>query len=168
MGYTGLNTCPAQRRENIKRSRSKLEAVLAANFPGGVQLVTLTYKEGVRPPSDGRAKEQVSDLLRAVRRKIGQPFPYVWASERETGRSYPVHRVVVSRCNAPVADLVSLWPHGQAGTEEIPESGYKTLAGRLMAQVLTPGRNAIPCGRAWTPSRGLVRPGNKDAGQNVR
>ncbi len=165
MGYTGLNTCPAQRRENIKRSRSKLEAVLATNFSDGAQLVTLTYRTGVWKPSHEQAKGQVSDLLRAVRRKIGRPFLYVWATEREMEQSYPVHRVVVARSGAPVAEFKTLWPHGMVKVEEIPESGYKALAGLLMAQVLTPGRNAIPCGRAWVPSRGLVRPGSGDTTQ---
>lgn len=165
MGYTGYNTRPVQRRGNIRRSRSKLEELLAVNFKGGAQLVTLTYREQERVPSHGLAKCRVHDLLRTVRRKSGHPFPYVWATERATEQSYPVHRVVVARSGAPVAEFKALWPHGMVKVEEIPESGYKALAGLLMAQVLTPGRKAIPCGRVWSPSRGLVRPGSGDPTQ---
>lgn len=159
MGRRGENTRSCQRQFNLRNSRAKLEGLLAANFREGAQLVTLTYGPTGQIPSQKLAELQLQDWLRAARDAHGCRLRYIRATEREGG--YPVHRVVLASSGAAVGPLAALWSHGQATAEPVREDGQSALAALLMAPALAAGRPLIPCGRIWSPSAGLIRPGKE-------
>ena len=158
MGYSGERTNIYQKRINLKNSRARLEALLAANFRDGAQLVTLTYGEGTHIPSRDLAELQLTEWLRAVRCRTGQKLRYIRATERETADSYTVHRVVLAHSAPSAAVLAALWECGPVTVKPMSEDGQEALAALLMAPALHAGRVPVPCCRTWSPSKGLIRP----------
>ena len=163
MGRRGENTHINQRRANLKKSRSKLERLLAANFQNGAQLVTLTYSPELAAPSRGLAALQLNDWLRFVKKQQGQ-LRYIRATEQAQDKGgYPVHRVVLILSEAFVPSLPTSWAYGHTRIEPIQGIAPESLSGLLMAQALKNERVAVPCGRTWTPSLGLIRPGKENS-----
>lgn len=161
MGHRGENTGIYQRRANLKNSRTKLEGLLAANFQDGAQLVMLTYTAGA-VPSRRLADLQLTDWIDRIDRKQGQRLRYIRATAWESGgNSYPVHRVVLGLSGASVGPLAALWEYGPVTVEPVQGDAPDALAALLMAPALEAGRVTVPCGRAWSPSRGLIRPGKE-------
>lgn len=158
MGRRGENTGIYQRRANLRNSRKKLEGLLAANFQEGAQLVTLTYSTTTKAPSRKLAALQLVDWLRDVRDQQGQ-LRYIRATEQEqTSGGYPVHRIVLTLSAASIASIPALWKYGPTDITPIHEMATEDLSRLLMAQALESERVAVPCGRTWIPSLGLIRP----------
>lgn len=163
MGRRGENTGPVQRRFNLRKSREKLEGLLAANFRDGAQLVTLTYGLETRAPSVKLADLQLLDWLRKVQRMRGYKIPYIRATEwAGDGHGYHVHRVVLGLPAASVGALAPLWGYGRVTVQEVQENELEALAGLIMAQAIKAERVPIPARRVWSPSEGLIRPGKEN------
>lgn len=163
MGRRGENTGPVQRRFNLRKSREKLEGLLAANFRDGAQLVTLTYGPETRAPSVKLADLQLLDWLRKVQRMRGYKIPYIRATEwAGDGHGYHVHRVVLGLPAASVGALAPLWSYGRVTVQKVQENELEALAGLIMAQAIKAERVLIPARRVWSPSEGLIRPGKEN------
>ena len=162
MGRRGENTKPASRRNHLRKTKAKLEGLLAANFRDGAQLVTLTYGPETRAPSVKLADLQLLDWLRKVQRMMGHKIPYIrataWAGD---GHGYHVHRVVLRLPAASVGALVPLWSYGYVIVQEVQENELEALAGLIMAQAIKAERVPILGRRIWSPSEGLIRPDRK-------
>lgn len=158
MGRRGENTHINQRRANLRNSRRKLEGLLAANFQNGAQLVTLTYTPDLNAPSRRLAVLQLDAWLRSLKNQQGQ-LRYIRATEQAQDKGgYPVHRVVLILSEAFAPSLPTLWAYGPTRIESIQGIAPEALADFLMAQALKNERVDVPCGRAWSPSAGLIRP----------
>ena len=163
MGRRGENTKPASRRNHLRKTKAKLEGLLAANFRDGAQLVTLTYGPETRAPSVKLADLQLLDWLRKVQRMMGHKIPYIRATEwAGDGHGYHVHRVVLGLPAASVGALVPLWSYGYVTVQEVQENELEALAGLIMAQAIKAERVLIPARRVWSPSEGLIRPGKEN------
>lgn len=162
MGRRGENTKPASRRNHLRKTKAKLEGLLAANFRDGAQLVTLTYGPETRAPSVKLADLQLLDWLRKVQRMMGHKIPYIrataWAGD---GHGYHVHRVVLRLPAASVGALVPLWSYGYVIVQEVQENELEALAGLIMAQAIKAERVPILGRRIWSPSEGLIQPDRK-------
>lgn len=158
MGRRGTKTGIYQRRINLRNSKAKLEALLSANFQEEALLVTLTYTPNLNAPSRRLAALQLDAWLRSLKNQQGQ-LRYIRATEQAQDKgSYPVHRVVLILSEAFAPSLPTLWAYGPTRIEPIQGIAPEALAGFLMAQALKNERVAVPCGRAWSPSAGLIRP----------
>ena len=165
MGRRGENTRPVQRRFNLRKSREKLEGLLTANFQDGAQLVTLTYGPETRAPSVKLAELQLLNWLRNVQRMRGHKITYIRATEwAADGHGYHVHRVVLRRSEGPVSALVPLWVYGPVTIQEVQKNDLESMAGLIMAQAMKAERVPIPARRVWSPSEGLIRPGQEREG----
>lgn len=162
MGRRGENTKPASRRNHLRKTKAKLEGLLAANFQNGAQLVTLTYGPETRAPSVKLADLQLLDWLRKVQRMMGHKIPYIRATEwAADGCGYHVHRVVLGLPAAPVDALAPLWGYGHTNVQEVHGDELTALAGLIMAQAIQAERVPVPARRVWSPSEGLIRPGKE-------
>lgn len=162
MGRRGENTRPVQRRFNLRKSKEKLEWLLAANFQDGAQLVTLTYAPETRAPSVKLAELQLRDWLIKAKKVLGHKLSYVRATEwAADGGGYHVHRVVLGLPAAPVDALAPLWGYGHTTVQEVHGDELTALAGLIMAQAIQAERVPVPARRVWSPSEGLIRPGKE-------
>lgn len=162
MGRRGENTRPVQRRCNLRNSREKLEGLLAANFQGGAQLVTLTYAPETRAPSVKLAELQILNWIRKAQRVQGHKIPYIRATEwAGTGHGRHIHRVVLGLPEASVDVLAFLWDYGPVTVQAVQENELAALAGLIMAQAIQAERVPVPARRVWSPSEGLIRPGKE-------
>ena len=162
MGRRGENTGPVQRRFNLRKSREKLEGLLAANFQDGAQLVTLTYGPETRTPSVKLAELQIMDWLRKARQSLGDKLCYIRATEwAGDGHGYHIHRVVLGLPAASVGALVPLWGYGPVTVQKVQDNELEALAGLIMAQAIKAERVPILARRVWSPSNGLIRPDRK-------
>ena len=162
MGRRGENTKPASRRNHLRKTKAKLEGLLAENFRDGAQLVTLTYGPETRAPSVKLADLQLLDWLRKVQRMMGHKIPYIRATEWAVdGHGYHVHRVVMRLPAASVGALVPLWGYGPVTVHEVQGNELEALAGLIMAQAIKAERVPILGRRIWSPSEGLIQPDRK-------
>lgn len=162
MGRRGENTRPVQRRYNLKKSQEKLEELLAANFQGGAQLMTMTYAPETSAPSVKLAELQILNWIRKAQRVQGHKIPYIRATEwAADGCGYHVHRVVLGLPAAPVDALAPLWGYGHTNVQEVHGDELTALAGLIMAQAIQAERVPVPARRVWSPSEGLIRPGKE-------
>lgn len=162
MGRRGENTRPVQRRCNLRKSREKLEGLLAANFQGGAQLLTLTYAPETRAPSVKLAELQILNWIRKAQRVQGHKIPYIRATEwAGTGHGRHVHRVVLGLPAASAGALAPLWVYGPVTVQTVQGKELEALAGLIMAQAIQAERVLIPAHRVWSPSEGLIRPGKE-------
>lgn len=158
MSYSGDRTSAYQQRVNVRNSRAKLAALLAANFGAGAQLVTLTYAAGSPLPSSRLASLRFSDWLRTARRVSSSPLRYIRATGQDPAGLYPVHRIVLTQSEATVAALAALWPYGPVLFEPVQKDAQETLVDTLIAPALHSEQGRLPCRHAWSSSIGLIRP----------
>lgn len=154
-------TKEAQQRYNIKLSYKNLVGLLETNFPEGACVITLDYWRDCPPPGKLRAEAQRMDWRRMAMRRLGENWPYIYATGwNEQGDGYPIHRVVSA---LPAAFVAEDWEYGDTKVETVPREGLEGLAGLIMREALEQGHVRDFRRRTWQ-SHGLVMPGK--AGKN--
>lgn len=151
-------TSKTQQRYNIKLAYMHLLEMLKANFPDGACLITLDYWRDKPAPGKLRAEAQRMDWRRMAIHRLGENWPYIYATGwNEQGDGYPIHRVVSALPVASAAFVAGDWEYGDTKVETVPREGLEALAGLIMWEALEKGHVREFGKRTWC-SRGLVKP----------
>lgn len=151
-------TSKTQQRYNIKLAYMHLLGMLKANFPDGACLITLDYWRDYPAPGKLRAEAQRMDWRRMALHKLGENWPYIYATGwNEKGDGYPIHRVVSALPVASAALVAGDWEYGDTKVGTVPRAGLDTLAKLMMWEALKQGCVREFGQHTWH-SHGLVRP----------
>lgn len=147
-----------QQRYNINLSYKTLVGLLRTNFPEGTCVITLDYWRDYPAPGKLRARDQFMAWRRTARRRLGGPFPHIYAMGwNEKGDRYPIHRVVSALPVDSAAFAAGYWGYGDPKVETVPREGLEDLARQMMLEALKQG-HVREFGKHTWHSRGLVRP----------
>ena len=148
-------TPEAVQRNNEERSRRKLIQLIDANFDERDYHVTLTYAG--QPPEYEKARADVKNFLRAVKRKREQrgldELKYVYTIEdAEDGKKKRIHIHAIMNGGISREELEQIWERGYANVDNLQpdENGLEAIARYITKQQ----KNR----RKWARSRNLTMP----------
>ena len=148
-------TPEAVQRNNDERSRRRLIQLIDANFDEKDYHVTLTYAG--TPPGYEKARADVKNFLRAVRRKREQrgldELKYVYTIEDEQdGKKKRIHIHAIINGGISREELEQIWGQGYANADNLQpdENGLEAIARYITKQQ----KNR----RKWARSRNLKQP----------
>ena len=141
----------ANRRRNWRRSRRKLEKLLALNFPDGGTLVTLTYAPGGYIPAGAYAEDDLYHWLGRCRARLGGAFPYIRGSAAGPDGA-TVHRIFMPIEREQAAELAGVWTYGPAAAELISRERLDDAE-----ELLDPADGRERGRRSWTASSRIDR-----------
>ena len=148
-------TPEAVQRNNEERSRRKLIQLIDANFTEKDYHVTLTYAG--TPPAYEKARADVKNFLRAVKRKREQrgldELKYVYTIEDEQdGKRKRIHIHAIMNGGISREELERIWERGYANVDNLQpdENGLEAIARYITKQQ----KNR----RKWARSRNLTMP----------
>ena len=148
-------TPEAVQRNNEERSRRKLIQLIDANFTEKDYHVTLTYAG--TPPAYEKARADVKNFLRAVKRKREQrgldELKYVYTIEDEQdGKRKRIHIHAIMNGGISREELEQIWGQGYANADNLQpdENGLEAIARYITKQQ----KNR----RKWARSRNLTMP----------
>ena len=148
-------TPEAVQRNNEERSRRKLIQLIDANFTEKDYHVTLTYAG--TPPAYEKARADVKNFLRAVKRKREQrgldELKYVYTIEDEQdGKRKRIHIHAIMNGGISREELERIWGRGYANVDNLQpdENGLEAIARYITKQQ----KNR----RKWARSRNLTQP----------
>ena len=148
-------TPEAVQRNNEERSRRKLIQLIDANFTEKDYHVTLTYAG--QPPEYEKARADVKNFLRAVKRKREQrgldELKYVYTIEDEQdGKRKRIHIHAIMNGGISREELEQIWGQGYANADNLQpdENGLEAIARYITKQQ----KNR----RKWARSRNLKMP----------
>ena len=148
-------TPEAVQRNNEERSRRKLIQLIDANFDERDYHVTLTYAG--TPPAYEKARADVKNFLRAVKRKREQrgldELKYVYTIEDEQdGKRKRIHIHAIMNGGISREELERIWERGYANVDNLQpdENGLEAIARYITKQQ----KNR----RKWARSRNLTMP----------
>lgn len=148
-------TPEAVQRNNEERSRRKLIQLIDANFTEKDYHVTLTYAG--TPPAYEKARADVKNFLRAVKRKREQrgldELKYVYTIEDEQdGKRKRIHIHAIMNGGISREELERIWERGYANVDNLQpdENGLEAIARYITKQQ----KNR----RKWARSRNMTQP----------
>ena len=156
-------TRESQQKVNDRQAERRLTELLNENFDGSSWYITWSYREGMRPETIEELKQQISQLLRDLRKlykQEGLVFRYVWTAE--VGKRGAVHiHMVASEIDA--RKLRSVWEYGYVTMKPLDPSGqYSRLASYFLKYFQkTRDTDREIQKHAYNPSRNLSRPETK-------
>ena len=157
-------TPEAVQRNNEERSRRKLIQLIDANFTEKDYHVTLTYAG--TPPAYEKARADVKNFLRAVKRKREQrgldELKYVYTIEDEQdGKRKRIHIHAIMNGGISREELERIWERGYANVDNLQpdENGLEAIARYITKQQ----KNR----RKWCRSKNLTRPKQRTSDSKV-
>lgn len=148
-------TCEAQARLNKRISENNLIRLLNANFTPNDLAFDLTYCEGENPDTKEKAKRDLQNFLRRLKRFRKQqglpPLKYIAVTERGE-RKGRVHHHLVMNGGVSINDLAKLWGKGYTKAQplQFDETGLIGKGKYLVKQSLG--------FRSFNASKNLVHP----------
>lgn len=156
----GVRRCKAkptseiQKKLNDENAKKKLIRLIHTNFTSSDLALHLTYTDENLPSDADRAKKDVQNLLKKLKRrfeKIGKEFKYIWVCE--TGkRSSRIHHHLIISGGVSRDEIEALWKYGYANTKRLKfdENGLVGLSTYITKQQLL--------FKHWSASKNLKRP----------
>lgn len=152
----------AREAMNLRYSRQKLKAVIAANFGIDDIVVTLTYSDEASPKNRGDAEKRLKAFIRrfrAERKAAGLTLPYIYVTEmgHSSGRIH--HHFITSSTGDDYKQIRRLWLKNGSDVDisSIGEAGYDRWAEYLAKEPREYGRRYVG-ERMWRSSLGLNKP----------
>lgn len=154
-------TSEAMRKLNLRYSYQKLSVILAAGFPQGSNVITLTYDDEHYPKDRKRVEADLKAfrirMTKAWKRK-GKPFRMVWSIEHKHGDGrWHVHAVINAASGNDLPAIQSLWGKGRAETKHLRinrEKNHLSLAIYMAKEADDQGNGR----HGWHYTRNCPRP----------
>ena len=144
-------TSEVQEMLNAKHRRLRLEMLIHENFTSRDMAVHLTYADGNEPADAERAKKDIQNFLKKLKRRYtakGKVLKYIWVCEcgKKSGR---IHFHVLLSEGVSRDEIESLWAFGYANTKRLHfnENGLAGLSTYITKQPLL--------FKSWSASRNL-------------
>lgn len=145
---------------NQHRAERRLIRLIHANFTEEDLTLHLTYRQGWLPDSDDRAKKDVQNYLKRLKRKYakrGCELKYICVTEKGTRSGRYHHHLIVNGTSGVSRDeLERMWKFGRANSRRL-QFGEDGVAG-LAVYIL---KSAEVWGKRWCASRNLSEPQEK-------
>ena len=147
-------TSETQQKLNDENANKKLSRYINANFTNEDYMLTLTYADKYAPEDEQRAKKDIQNFLRRIKRqysKKGIELKYIWVMEKSerTGRIH-FHTVITGGIDR--TELENVWGFGFANTRALKftENGVEGLVKYYTKDKLLY--------RRFNASKNLIRP----------
>ena len=147
---------------NLRYSRQKLKALIAANFRPNDLVITLTYSDDALPKLRKDAENRLKSFLRRLRserRASGFELPYVYVTEmgHSSGRLH--HHLITTATGNDYEQIRRLWAKNGTNIDidPIEKEGYERWAEYLSKESREYGRHYVG-ERMWRQSLGLKKP----------
>lgn len=150
-------TSEVQEKLNEKNKHQKLSRLIHNNFTKCDMTVHLTYADEYHPSSPERAKKDIQNFLKKLKRRyvqLGKVLKYIWVCEigKRSGR---IHFHVILSEGISRDEIETLWQFGYANTKRLKftEDGLMGLSVYMTKQQLL--------FKSWSASRNLEKPEEK-------
>lgn len=145
---------------NQHNAERRLIRLIHSNFTEEDLTIHLTYRYGWLPDSDDRAKKDIQNYLKCIKRryaKAGKELKYICVTEKGSRSGRYHHHLIVNGIDSVDRDeLERMWKFGRANSRRLQfgEDGVAGLAVYILKQ-------AEVWGKRWCASRNLVEPQEK-------
>jgi len=153
-------TTEVQAALNQHNAERRLIRLIHSNFTEEDLTIHLTYRYGWLPDSDERAKKDIQNYLKRIKRryaKFGKELKYICVTEKSSQKGLYHHHLIVNGIDGiDRDDLERMWKFGRANSRRLQfgEDGVAGLAIYILKQ-------AEVWGKRWCASRNLVEPQEK-------
>lgn len=142
---------------NQHNAERRLIRLIHANFTEADLTIHLTYRYGWLPDCDNRAKKDIQNYLKRLKRryaKFGHELKYICVTEKGSRSGRYHHHLIVNGIDKVGRDILEeMWSFGRANSRRLQfgEDGVAGLAVYILKQ-------AEVWGKRWCASRNLVDP----------
>ena len=151
---------PKQKRLNDKNSRKHLIRLINTNFSNKDYSVTLTYDNNNLPSDEEKAKKDVYNYLRRVKRYLKKndlpSLKYIavieYKEQKENSKAVRIHHHVIMSGDIPRDKVEEIWGKGRANADRLQSDEFEFEAlGRYISK--------DPKGsKRWCQSKNLKQP----------